>query len=84
MAAQDFAQNKARLSDWIPLDMKGKPMYAGVNETDRLSDVRNKINAVRVQWNDAKDCQKLVKCSRKRVEVRDIFSRSAVHVAYRS
>ena len=27
MAAQDFAQNKARLSDWIPLDMKGKPMY---------------------------------------------------------
>lgn len=60
MAAQDFAQNKARLSDWIPLDMKGKPMYAGVNEADRLSDVRNKINAVRVQWNDAKDCQKLV------------------------
>lgn len=49
MAAQDFAQNKARLSDWIPLDMKGKPMYAGVNEADRLSDVRNKINAVRVR-----------------------------------
>lgn len=60
MAAESSTQNVTRLSDWIPLDMKGKPVYAGVNETERLSDVRKNINAVRVQWNDAKDCQGLV------------------------
>lgn len=59
MAAQDLAQNMTRLSDWIPLDMKGKPMFAGVNETERVHVVRNKINAVRMQWNDANDFPKI-------------------------
>lgn len=59
MTAPASAQNATRLSDWIPLDMKGKPLYAGVNETERISDVRKNINAVRAQWNNAEDFRSL-------------------------
>ena len=60
MAAQASAQNMTRLSDWIPLDMKGRPIYAGVNESERISIVRDKINTIRVQWNHPRDHQNLI------------------------
>ena len=50
--AKDLAQNSSRLSDWVPLDMKGKPLYAGINEDERKAEIRKRINAVRVKWND--------------------------------
>ena len=50
--AKDPAHSSSRLSDWIPLDMKGKPLYAGINETERMAEIRKRINAVRVKWND--------------------------------
>lgn len=45
-----------RLTDWIPLDLKGKPLYAGVNERERMAVLRAKINNVRVRWNDPEKC----------------------------
>lgn len=59
MSAPASAQNATRLSDWIPLDLKEKPLYAGVNETERISDVRMNINADRTQWNKAEEFQSL-------------------------
>lgn len=50
--AKDSAHSSSRLSDWIPLDMKGKPLYAGINEEERKAEIRKRINAVRVKWND--------------------------------
>lgn len=50
----------SRLTDWIPLDLKGKPIYAGVDETKRMDQMRSKINAVRNQWNNAEKCSNLV------------------------
>ena len=49
-----------RLTDWIPLDLKGKPLYAGVNEKERMDLLRSKINNVRVRWNDPGRCLDLV------------------------
>ena len=49
-----------RLTGWIPLDMKGKPLYAGVNEKERMDLLRAKINNVRVRWNDPEKCCDLV------------------------
>ena len=49
-----------RLTDWIPLDLKGKPLYAGVDETERMNSLRAKINNVRVRWNDPIKCLDLV------------------------
>lgn len=49
-----------RLTGWIPLDMKGKPLYAGVNEKERMDSLRAKINNVRVRWNDPEKCLDLV------------------------
>ena len=51
-AAKDSAQSSTRLSDWVPLDMKGKPLYAGINEHQRMAEIRKRINVVRVKWND--------------------------------
>lgn len=50
--AKDSAHSSSRLSDWIPLDMKGKPLYAGINEEERKAAIRQRINAVRVKWNN--------------------------------
>ena len=60
MAANKSVQNATRLSDWIPLDMKGKPLYAGINETQRMADIRTRINTVRVEWNDPEKRRDLV------------------------
>lgn len=50
--AKDTEQSSTRLIDWVPLDMKGKPLYAGINEDERKAEIRKRINAVRVKWND--------------------------------
>lgn len=43
---------EGRLTDWVPLDLRGKPIYAGVDETKRMDQMRDKINVVRKQWNN--------------------------------
>lgn len=58
--ADTGAESTARLTGWIPLDMKGKPLYAGVNEKERMDLLRAKINNVRVRWNDLEKCLDLV------------------------
>lgn len=50
----------SRLSDWIPLNLKGKPMYHGVNEAERMDTLRVKLNTVRVRWNDPERCHELI------------------------
>ena len=50
----------SRLSDWIPLNLKGKPMYHGVNEAERMDKLRVKLNNVRVRWNDSERCHELI------------------------
>lgn len=49
----------SRLSDWVPLNLKGKPMYHGINETERMDKLRDNLNAVRVRWNDPDKCHDL-------------------------
>lgn len=50
----------SRLSDWVPLNLKGKPMYHGINETERMDKLREKLNASRVRWNDPEKCHDLM------------------------
>lgn len=64
----------SRLSDWVPLNLKGKPMYDGVNETERMDRLRDKLNAVRVRWNDPKKCHDLMEDIQQALEV-DQFGR---------
>lgn len=35
-------------------------MYHGINETERMDRLRDNLNAVRVQWNDAEKCHNLM------------------------
>lgn len=58
--AHTSTNTTTRLTGWIPLDMKGKPLYAGVNEKERMDLLRAKINNVRVRWNDPEQCRDLV------------------------
>ena len=58
--ADTSADSTTRLTGWIPLDMKGKSLYAGVNEKERMDLLRAKINNVRVRWNDPEKCVDLV------------------------
>ena len=60
MANDGAAQAALRLTDWTPLDLKGKPMYAGHDETKRMAEVRKRITEVRAKWNDPDQCEKLV------------------------
>ena len=81
MATNESAQNATRLSDWIPLDMKGKPLYAGIDETQRLANIRTRINTVRVKWNDPETRRDLVQKVETAVKAKT-FSRdlrSALH-----
>lgn len=64
----------SRLSDWVPLNLKGKPMYHGINETERMDRLRDKLNAVRVRWNDAENYHDLMEDIQQALEV-DQFSR---------
>ena len=54
--ANTGTETTTRLTDWIPLDLKGKPLYAGVDERERMDLLRAKINNVRVRWNDPEKC----------------------------
>lgn len=67
-------ETSGRLTDWIPLDLKGKPVYAGIDETKRMDQMRDKINAVRNQWNDPEKCANLIDDIHQAVES-DQFSR---------
>lgn len=67
-------ETSGRLTDWIPLDLKGKPVYAGIDETKRMDQMRDKINAVRNQWNDSEKCANLIDDIHQAVES-DQFSR---------
>lgn len=58
--ADTSTDTTTRLTGWIPLDMKGKPLYAGVNEKERMDLLRAKINNVRIRWNDPEKCVDLV------------------------
>ena len=59
MAGDESVTTASRLSDWIPLDLKGKPIYAGIDEKARMDTMRTKINSVRVRWNDPVRCAEL-------------------------
>lgn len=59
MAQKDATQTALRLTDWTPLDLKGKPMYAGHDEIQRMAQVRKKITEVRERWNDPTGCDGL-------------------------
>lgn len=58
--ATNEAETTSRLSDWVPLNLKGKPMYHGINETERMDKLRHSLTSVRVQWNDPEKCHDLV------------------------
>ncbi|KAL9100497.1 MAG: hypothetical protein Q9163_004136 [Psora crenata] len=57
MGADGSTENSTRLEDWVPLDLKGKPLYHGIDETERMNSVRPSITAVRERWNDVDKCQ---------------------------
>lgn len=59
MAASSTPEDGSRLESWIPLDMEGKPLYHGIDETERMNKVRPNITRVRTQWNDPQGCQAL-------------------------
>lgn len=59
--ATNKMETTSRLSDWIPLNLRGKPLYHGVNEAERMDKLRVKLNAVRVGWNDPEKCYDLIK-----------------------
>ena len=58
--ATNEAETASRLSDWVPLNLKGKPMYHGINEAERMDKLRHSLTSVRVQWNDPEKCHDLV------------------------
>lgn len=41
-----------RFSDWVPLDFPGQPIFAGDQVTNRMAQLRQKIEEVRTQWNN--------------------------------
>ena len=61
------AEAALRLTDWTPLDLKGKPMYAGHDEKKRMDAVRARITTVRRSWNDPAECDGLATVVQKAV-----------------
>ena len=59
MPANTDLDNATRLEDWIPLDLKGKPLYHGIDETGRMNHVRPNITTIREQWNNVSQCRKV-------------------------
>ena len=59
MSADTGLDNATRLEDWIPLDLKGKPLYHGIDETERMNHVRLNITTVREWWNSLEQCRKV-------------------------
>ena len=57
--AANTLDNATRLEDWIPLDLKGKPLYHGIDETGRMNHVRPNITTIREQWNNVQQCRKV-------------------------
>lgn len=72
------AETTSRLSDWIPLNLKGKPMYHGVNETERMNTLRKKINSVRVAWNSPEKCDRIIEDITQAIEANS-FERELQH-----
>ena len=59
MVASSTAEDASRLESWIPLDMQGKALYHGIDETKRMDKVRPNITRIRTQWNDPQGSETL-------------------------